>query len=45
MSKGQLLERIMIEPGKCESGSHTIYWNPQTGRREPVPRHSEIPEP
>ncbi len=27
---------------KREGGSHTIYWNPRTGRREPVPRHSEI---
>ena len=31
-------------PFKCEGGSHTIYWNPKTGRREPVPRHSEIPD-
>ena len=29
---------------KREGGSHTIYWNPATGRREPVPRHSEIPD-
>jgi len=27
-----------------QGGSHTIYWNPKTGRREPVPRHSEIPD-
>ena len=31
-------------PMKREGGSHTIYWNPATGRREPVPRHSEIPD-
>lgn len=31
-------------PLKREGGSHSIYWNPQTGRREPVPRHSEIPD-
>jgi predicted RNA binding protein YcfA (HicA-like mRNA interferase family) len=31
-------------PFKREGGSHTIYWNPQTERREPVPRHSEIPD-
>ena len=24
--------------------AHTIYWNPATGRREPVPRHNEIPD-
>lgn len=29
---------------KREGASHTIYWNPRTGRREPVPRHSEIPD-
>ena len=28
---------------KREGGSHSIYWNPVTGRREPVPRHTEIP--
>lgn len=27
---------------KREDGSHTIYWNPATGRREPVPRRNEI---
>ena len=21
-----------------------IYWNPNTGRREPVPRHAEVPD-
>ena len=31
-------------PLKREGASHSIYWNPATGRREPVPRHSEIPE-
>ena len=25
-----------------EGGSHSIWTNPQTGRREAVPRHSEI---
>lgn len=29
---------------KREGSSHSIYWNPGTGRREPVPRHSEIPD-
>ncbi|MFT5465061.1 MAG: mRNA interferase HicA [Verrucomicrobiales bacterium] len=29
---------------KREGGSHTIYWNPSTGRREPIPRHTEIPD-
>ena len=29
-------------PLKREGGSHSIYWNPRTGCREPVPRHSEI---
>jgi mRNA interferase HicA len=31
-------------PLKREGGSHSIYWNPATGRREPVPRHNEIPD-
>lgn len=31
-------------PLKREGGSHPIYWNPATGRREPVPRHTEIPD-
>lgn len=25
---------------KREGGSHTTYWNPSTGRREPIPRHN-----
>jgi predicted RNA binding protein YcfA (HicA-like mRNA interferase family) len=29
---------------KREGGSHSIYWNPNTGRREPVPRHAEVPD-
>jgi predicted RNA binding protein YcfA (HicA-like mRNA interferase family) len=29
-------------PLKREGGSHSIYWNPATGRREPVPRHAEV---
>ncbi|MEM9080437.1 MAG: type II toxin-antitoxin system HicA family toxin [Verrucomicrobiota bacterium] len=29
---------------KREGGSLTIYWNPATGRREPIPRHSEVPD-
>ena len=29
---------------KREGARHSIYWNPRTGRREPVPRHSEIPD-
>jgi mRNA interferase HicA len=23
---------------------HDIYWNPQTGKRQPIPRHSEVDE-
>lgn len=30
-------------PLKREGASHSIYWNPASGRREPVPRHNEIP--
>jgi mRNA interferase HicA len=29
---------------KREGGSHSIFWNPSTGRREPVPCHAEIPD-
>ena len=29
---------------KREGGSHSIDWNPGTGRREPIPRHTEIPD-
>jgi mRNA interferase HicA len=45
--KRRELVRLLEERGcemKREGGSHTIYWNPATGRREPVPRHSEIPD-
>jgi len=31
-------------PLKREGASHSIHWNPKTGRREPVPRHNEIPD-
>ncbi len=29
---------------KREGRAHTIYWNPATGRREPIPQHAEIPD-
>ena len=28
-----------------EGQNHTIYENPKTGRRVPIPRHREIPDP
>ena len=31
-------------PLKREGVSHSIHWNPATGKREPVPRHREIPD-
>lgn len=41
------LIRLLLANGcqfKREGGSHTIYWNASTGRREPLPRHAEIPD-
>ena len=31
---------VFLRPG----GKHDIYVNPKTGKRQPVPRHSEIDE-
>jgi len=45
--KRKVLIRHLLAHGcqlKREGGSHTIYWNPTTGRREPLPRHAEIPD-
>ena len=46
MKRRELIRYLEAQgrPLKREGGSHSIYWNPITGRREPVPRHSEIPE-
>jgi len=44
--KARALMRYLYARGcpiKQESPSHLIYWNPQTGRREPVPNVPEIP--
>jgi mRNA interferase HicA len=29
---------------KREGSRHSIWWNPETGARAPVPRHNEIKE-
>lgn len=44
MKRRELIRRLEAHGCvmKREGGSHTIYWNPKSGRREPVPRHSEI---
>ena len=45
--KRRLLIQYLVQHGcplKREGGSHSIYWNPATGRREPVPRHQEVPD-
>ena len=46
MKRRELIRHLEAHgcPLKCEGGSHSIYWNPTTGRREPVPRHAEIPD-
>ncbi len=46
MKRKELIRHLEANsrPLKREGGSHSIYWNPATGRREPVPRHSEIPD-
>lgn len=31
---------VLLRPG----GNHDIYANPKTGKKQPVPRHSEIDE-
>jgi len=46
MKRKELIRHLEAHgcPLKREGASHTIYWNPATGRREPVPCHSEIPD-
>jgi predicted RNA binding protein YcfA (HicA-like mRNA interferase family) len=46
MKRKELIRHLEAcgRPLKREGSSHSIYWNPHTGRREPVPRHSEIPD-
>ena len=45
--KKRALVKILTKEG-CEllrhGAKHDIYINPQTGKREPVPRHREIDE-
>jgi predicted RNA binding protein YcfA (HicA-like mRNA interferase family) len=46
MKREELIRHLEAHgcPLKREGGSHSIYWNPTTGHREPVPRHAEIPD-
>jgi predicted RNA binding protein YcfA (HicA-like mRNA interferase family) len=46
MKRKELIRHLEAHgcPLKREGSSHSIYWNSKTGRREPVPRHSEIPD-
>ena len=46
MKRGDLL-RHLAEHGcelKREGAQHSLWWNPANGVREPVPRHTEIPD-
>jgi len=46
MKRRQLLRELeqhgcrLLRPG----AKHDIYWNPITGKRQPVPRHTEVDE-
>jgi mRNA interferase HicA len=45
--KRQVLLRKLQHEGSVllrSSGNHDIYINPKTGKKQPVPRHSEIDE-
>jgi len=46
MKRRELIRHLEAHgcPLKREGGSHSIHWNPTNGRREPVPRHAEIPD-
>jgi predicted RNA binding protein YcfA (HicA-like mRNA interferase family) len=46
MKRRELIRHLEAHgcPLKREGASHSIHWNPATGRREPVPRHNEIPD-
>ena len=44
MKRGELV-RLLEKSGCCldrEGGRHSIYLNPATGKKAPVPRHMEI---
>lgn len=47
MKRRDLLRHLMREGCRLlrEGHSHTIYENPANGRRTPIPRHREIPNP
>jgi len=47
MKRRELIRHLEAHgcPFKREGASHSIYRNPAAGRREPVPRHTKIPEP
>jgi predicted RNA binding protein YcfA (HicA-like mRNA interferase family) len=46
MKRKELIRHLEANgcPLNREGGSHSIYWNPKTGRREPVARHAEVPD-
>lgn len=46
MKRRELIRHLEAHgcPLKREGASHSIYCNPATGRREPFPRHTEIPD-
>ena len=46
MKRKELIRHLEANgcPLKREGGSHSIHWNPNTGRREPVPSHAEVPD-
>lgn len=45
MKRRELIRHLRHTAARSSASgaSHSIYWNPATGRREPVPRHTEIP--
>ena len=46
MKRRDLIRHLEAGGGRLKrvGAAHTIYWNPVTGRREPLPTHTEIPD-
>ena len=46
MKRGDLIRHLRDNGCELrrEGAGHSLWWNPTTGVREPIPRHTELPD-
>ena len=46
MKRGDLIRHLRDNGCELrrEGAGHSLWWNPTTGAREPIPRHNELPD-